>query len=107
MSADTGAASQPLFGRLTVDHRTVVTRLAVTPAQVAEMGLATAPPKKTDRRSFAGETTTQAEAIPPDVLSQIVRDAITSPQCPDVRADMLDIEAVERAGLIEWAANDG
>jgi hypothetical protein len=80
------------------------TRLAVTPEQMADMGLLTAPPKKTDRRAFEGQTT-QAEAIPPDVLSQLVRDAITARQCPDVCADMLDIEGAERAGLIEWAAS--
>ena len=51
------------------------TRLAVTPAQIAELGLPTAPPKETDRRSFEGDTV-QAEAIPPDVLAQIVAKAI-------------------------------
>ncbi len=51
------------------------TRLAVTPAQIAELGLPTAPPKETDRRSFEGDTV-QAEAIPPDALAQIVAGAI-------------------------------
>jgi hypothetical protein len=37
--------------------------------------LETAPPKVTDRRAFSGATC-QAEAIPPDVLAQILRDAI-------------------------------
>jgi hypothetical protein len=32
-------------------------------------------PKPTDRRSFSGETV-QCEAIPPDVLAAIIRDAI-------------------------------
>jgi hypothetical protein len=54
------------------------TRLAVTPSQIAKLGLLTAPPKATDRRSFSGEGTVQAEAIPPDELARIVRDAITS-----------------------------
>ena len=52
------------------------TRLAVTPEQVAELGLPTAPPKEKDKRSFDGNETTQAEAIPPDVLAQIITDAI-------------------------------
>jgi hypothetical protein len=51
------------------------TRLAVTRAQVSHLGLPTAPPKSTDRRSFDGETA-QAEAIPPDILTSIVVDAI-------------------------------
>jgi hypothetical protein len=51
------------------------TRLAVTPAQIATYGLPTAPPKITDRRAFNGDTC-QAEALAPDVLAQILRDAI-------------------------------
>ena len=51
------------------------TRLAVTPQQIGEHRLPTAPPKATDRRAFAGETC-QAEALPPDVLANILRTAI-------------------------------
>ncbi len=50
-------------------------RLAVTPEQIASLGLATAPPKKTDRHGFNGKTC-QAEAIPPDVIAAILGDAI-------------------------------
>lgn len=49
-----------------------VDRVAVTPEQVRDMRLPTAPPKKTDRRSFDGNETTQAEAIPPAALRQII-----------------------------------
>lgn len=52
------------------------TRLAVTPEQIVDLRLPTAPPKATDRRSFAGDQTVQAEAIPPDVLADLVRGAI-------------------------------
>jgi hypothetical protein len=65
-AAGLGAASVPIF-----------TRLAVTPLQIAELSLPTAPPKATDRRSFEGEETTQVEAIPPDILVEIIRNAIT------------------------------
>jgi hypothetical protein len=51
------------------------TRLAVTPEQMARYGLPTAPPKPTDRRAFTG-VTAQAEALAPDVLAAILRDAI-------------------------------
>jgi hypothetical protein len=54
------------------------TRLAVTPVQIEELGLPTAPPKETDRRAFSGETC-QAEAIAPDVLATILRVAIEQP----------------------------
>jgi len=50
-------------------------RLAVTPAQIAELNLPTAPPKPADRRSFNGETV-QCEAIPPDILASIIGEAI-------------------------------
>jgi hypothetical protein len=51
------------------------TRLAVTPRQIDRHNLPTAPPKPTDRRAFSGETC-QAEALAPDVLAGILRDAI-------------------------------
>jgi hypothetical protein len=51
------------------------TRLAVTPAQISRYRLETAPPKATDRRAFRGQTC-QAEALPPDVLADILRRAI-------------------------------
>jgi hypothetical protein len=53
------------------------TRLAVTPAQIQQYSLPTAPPKDTDKRAFNG-LTCQAEALAPDVLAQILRDAIES-----------------------------
>ncbi|MEP3248062.1 MAG: hypothetical protein ABJN40_05915 [Sneathiella sp.] len=50
-------------------------RIAVTPEQVEEMNLPTAPPKTTDNRSFSG-LTTQCEAIPPRELRRIVTDEV-------------------------------
>jgi len=50
-------------------------RLAVTPQQIGEYRLPTAPPKATDNRAFSGETC-QAEALSPDVLANILRLAI-------------------------------
>jgi hypothetical protein len=63
------------------------TRLAVTQRQIGEMGLPTAPAKATDRRSFDGETV-QVEAIPPDVLANIITEAINS------RLDVIAYRAV-------------
>lgn len=60
---------------LGLDANIRFSRLAVVPAQITELQLPTAPPKPTDRRSFSGETV-QCEAIPPDVLAAIIRDAI-------------------------------
>jgi hypothetical protein len=50
------------------------TRLAVTPAQIRQYRLPTAPPKPGDRRAFG--QTCQAEALPPDTLANILRTAI-------------------------------
>jgi hypothetical protein len=51
-------------------------RLAVTPEQAALYSLPSAPPKPTDRRSFEGLETWQAEALDPRTLADIVRAAI-------------------------------
>jgi hypothetical protein len=53
------------------------TRLAVTPEQIRQYRLPTAPPKPSDRRAFSGMTC-QAEALPPDTLADILRQAIES-----------------------------
>jgi hypothetical protein len=67
---------EQLIADMGLPGRAEFTRLAVTPEQIRRLRLPTAPPKATDDRAFEGATT-QAEAIPPDVLAQIVRDAVT------------------------------
>lgn len=59
----------------------------------------TAPPKPTDRRAFAGETV-QAEAIPPDQLAAIVREAIEARQDAKTRQDVIAMEVAERRRLL-------
>ena len=66
---DIEAFARALGGEVTVS------RLAVTPEQIARYDLPTAPPKPTDRRAFVGQTC-QAEALAPDVLASILREAI-------------------------------
>jgi hypothetical protein len=51
------------------------TRLAVTPEQIRQYRLPTAPPKASDNRAFSGQTC-QAEALAPDVLANILRTTI-------------------------------
>jgi len=70
---DVLAEDVPAFGE---DAAIRFCRLAVIPAQIAELGLPTAPHKPADRRGKGIVATTQAEAIPPNVLAQIVRAAI-------------------------------
>ena len=75
------------------------TRLAVTREQAERLGLPTAPPKATDRRRFTGETV-QAEAIDPDTLADILRDAIEFRRNAEVAGDLLDREADIRGALV-------
>jgi hypothetical protein len=70
----------------------------VLPAQIEKLRLPTAPPKVTDRRAFAGATC-QAEAIAPDVLAQIIRDAIMSHLDHDAYAQVLERELETRRKL--------
>lgn len=77
------------------------TRLAVTPEQVIELALPTAPAKVTDRRSFEGETV-QAEAIPPNVLTDILRQVIVSRQDANIRQAVIDQEIEDREEIQAW-----
>jgi hypothetical protein len=76
------------------------TRLAVTPEQIEEMGLDTAPPKTSDNRAFGGETC-QAEAIPPDLLADILTKAVDERTHFEVRERLLERESEIRDELIE------
>ncbi|MFJ8856698.1 hypothetical protein [Streptomyces sp. NPDC102437] len=71
-------------------------RVAVTAEQVTANNLPTAPPKATDRRSFSGTATTQAEALPPDILAAIVRRAIGAHRDPVIHQRILAREKAER-----------
>jgi hypothetical protein len=75
-------------------------RLAVTPEQVRRLRLPTAPPKKSDKRAYRGPTC-QAEAIAPDELAHIVRDAIESRTDERILDRVLKREKRERAELVK------
>lgn len=75
-------------------------RIAVTPAQAAEHELPTAPPKKTDRRGGAMTETVQAEAFAPDVLVDIVRQAVNNTVDLDALAEHEATEVEARAELL-------
>ncbi|MFC9431507.1 hypothetical protein [Streptomyces sp. NPDC056987] len=76
-------------------------RVAVTPEQITAYNLPTAPPKATDRRSFSGTATTQAEALPPDILATIVREAIAAHRDSEVHRQALTREEAERRAIRE------
>jgi len=86
------------------DHgRIYFERLAVTPEQVDEYSLPTSPAKKTDRRSFTG-LTTQAEALDPRVLANIVEKAIMSHMDMDIYNEVLADETEQQKELIKIAS---
>lgn len=68
-----------------------LSRIAVTPEQVEEFNLPTAPPKKSDKRSFSGMTT-QCEAIRPKQLRKIVIDAVEDRLDMDAYTETLERE---------------
>ncbi|MEU2228254.1 DUF4277 domain-containing protein [Streptomyces sp. NPDC018347] len=72
---------------------------AVTPEQIVTHSLPTAPPKATDRRSFSGTATTQAEALPPDMLAAIVHGAIEAHRDPEVHRQALLREETGRQAI--------
>ena len=75
-------------------------RVALTEAQVAEYDLPTAPPKATDSRSnnWLGSTT-QAEAMPPSLLEEVVRDAVRSYIDRDAYAEVIEREREDRDAI--------
>ncbi|MCE7902124.1 MAG: hypothetical protein DYH20_05540 [Gammaproteobacteria bacterium PRO9] len=81
-------------------------RLAVTPEQAEAHCLPSAPPKPTDRRRFSGMTW-QCEALPPDVLANIVHDAILERLEPDTYNARLAEEQALRDELTARLVLDG
>jgi hypothetical protein len=84
--------------------KAIFVRLAVTPAQIDEYNLPTVPPKETDRRAFVGNTV-QAEALPPNILAEILEHAIGEYLDMDIYWQAVDREAQERTALLEWLRN--
>ncbi|MGW5678242.1 hypothetical protein ACWEV4_24720 [Streptomyces sp. NPDC003860] len=78
----------------------VFERLAVTEQQIADYALPTAPPEVSDNRSFSGTSTTQAEALPPDVLATVVQNAIEAHRDADILARLLRREEDQRRELL-------
>lgn len=75
-------------------------RLALTAEQVREYDLPTAPPKASDSRSATWfEETCQAEAMPPDLLAEIIRGELERWVDLDQRAEVLEREKTERDEL--------
>jgi hypothetical protein len=73
VAEDVEAMAEEEYGEVTFD------RVAVTVEQIRRFNLPTAPAKAHDKRSaWHGGGTVQAEAMPPDVLTAEVRQAVVS-----------------------------
>ncbi|HEY6276974.1 MAG TPA: hypothetical protein VIX86_11645 [Streptosporangiaceae bacterium] len=84
LAADINAFVEELAPWQDVDWR----RIVVTPEQIERYSLPTAPQKRTDVRGERMDDTVQAEALPPDVLADVIDAAI---------AGVIDQEAAEVA----------
>jgi hypothetical protein len=100
LADDVGAFTRHYGGEMTLH------RVAVTPAQQQEFHLPTAPPKASDRRSFESAFTVQAEALPPDTLAALVRQAIESQIDLDIHLEALHRQGEIRQQLMEALAID-
>ncbi len=83
-------------------------RLAVTAEQIIAYELPTRPTKRSDRRGgdFRGRSV-ELDALPPDVLREVVARAIERHLDPDVLRRTREIEAAERDTLFEFIARFG
>lgn len=75
-------------------------RIVVTPAQIEQYGLPSAPQKGTDRRGDYMAETVQAEALPPDVLAAEIRNAVEEVIDQDVLNEMTDLGDRERDRIL-------
>ncbi len=89
------------------DGQVEFTRLAVTPEQREQFDLPTAPPKKTDRRRFDDDATVQCEALPPDILLQLVEEAITARIDWPTYQTVLEAEQDLRQGVLQELGSIG
>jgi hypothetical protein len=97
LAEDVTALVEGLNWRAAVEFR----RIVVTPRQIEEYALPPAPQKGTDQRGEWMDETVQAEALPPDILAQEIRDAIEDVTDLDVLQTMRDLGDTERGQVRE------
>ena len=80
----------------------ILQRIAVTLDQQRQFDLQTSPPKKIDKRKayFDDDITVQAEALPPDLLQQIVGESFAAEMDLDLLDRQRAIEAEVREQLL-------
>ncbi|MCK8681627.1 hypothetical protein [Streptomyces lichenis] len=83
------------------DVRVLFERLAVTEEQIEAYALPAAPARAGDRGTPAGAPATHAEALPPDVLARLVREAVSRGYDTTVLAEVLAREEADRRTLLD------
>lgn len=77
-------------------------RVAVTPGQIEEYALPTAPQKSTDVRGEHMDETVQAEALDPDTLAAVIREACEAYTDTDLLQGVLEQSQGIQRRLVEW-----
>jgi hypothetical protein len=100
MTAD--AAAFVVEDRVIGTQRIEPVRVALTAAQVASYQLPTSPPKLSDKRAkrWTGGGTCQLEALPPDVLATLVKDALEAGLNLDLVIRQVEVEVQDRTQLL-------
>jgi len=102
------AAAFVLEDRVLATQRLDAVRVALTVDQVDEFALPTAPAKTSDSRSHDWtDGTCQLEALPPDTLAEIVREAIEEHLDLERYDREVDAERDDRAELLGLPRGDG
>lgn len=91
------------------DPVVVVERVALNPSQIAHYGIRMRPTKKTDSRyreftAKYGEGSAELDALPPDVLAEMVQSAIEAHIDVPAWNTEMEIEEIERKALGDIAA---
>ncbi len=97
------ALERELRRHLDPDVRMVFHRLAITEEQIEEYDLPTKPRKESDRRSPQVAETVEAEAMPPEILDGLLREAVEAYLPPRALEVAKAAEASERQLLKQLA----
>lgn len=109
--ADTSPATAARATKVDIqlDADFIPKRIVLLPEQVEEHELDTDTPKESDTRSanWPYDYTAQAEALPPDILARIVREAIEDELDMRVLQAELDREDADRGAILERIGPEG
>lgn len=80
-------------------------RVALLEPHIGTYGLPTAPPKPTDKRSFSGSATVQAEALTPAQMAALLEQALQRGWNQSIADALVDEQADHRERIDAWLSN--